>query len=239
VRLLVTRPDPDSQRTGAVLRERGHEVIVAPLLRVERVAFTLPDCRMGAVVMTSANAARVIAEDPSHAGLTALPAFTVGRHTAHAAHAAGFTEIHSADGDKKSLSEFIVAHYQQARGPLLYLAAEDRAGDLGANLASHGFTVVTAVVYRAAKLERFPPSIEPLLACGAVDGVLHFSKRSSEAYLTCATRGGILAHAIKPLHYCLSQQVAAPLAAAGAATRVASRPEEAALIDLVAPLEVS
>jgi uroporphyrinogen-III synthase len=64
--------------------------------------------------------------------------------------------------------------------------------------------------------------------------VLHFSARSAEAYLDCAAHGGIRADALAPVHYCLSRQVAAPLAAAGAAAvRVAPRPDEAALLGLV------
>jgi uroporphyrinogen-III synthase len=44
----------------------------------------------------------------------------------------------------------------------------------------------------------------------------------------------MLDSALAPLHYCLSAQVAEPLAAAGARQiRVASRPEEAALIALI------
>ena len=37
MRLLVTRPEPDGERTAAKLRARGCEVMLAPLLRVETV----------------------------------------------------------------------------------------------------------------------------------------------------------------------------------------------------------
>jgi uroporphyrinogen-III synthase len=239
VRLLVTRPDPDGTRTAAALRERGHEVTVAPLLRLEDVAFELPEEAAVAVVMTSANAARAIAHSRARGALTALPALTVGRHTAQAARDVGFVEIHSAEGDKTDLVDLLVARYPRERGALLYLAGEDRAGDLAADLAPHGLTVRTAVVYRAVKLDRFPVPVEELLARGTLDGVLHFSKRSAETYIDCAESAGILEPALKPLHYCLSRQVAAPLVAVGAPTQVASRPEEAALIDLVAVPQVS
>ena len=71
---------------------------------------------------------------------------------------------------------------------------------------------------------------------GALDGVLHFSTRSAEAYLACAARGGIRDRALAPAHYCLSRQVAVPLTAAGAAAvLIAARPDEAALLELVGP----
>ena len=51
---------------------------------MEAIDFALADEAYGAVVMTSANAARAVAAHPDRARLTALSAFTVGRHTADA-----------------------------------------------------------------------------------------------------------------------------------------------------------
>ena len=118
----------------------------------------------------------------------------------------------------------------EAAAPLLYLAGEERAGDLAAG----GARVVTVVVYRALKAEHFAPEVAAALARRALDGVLHFSTRSAQAYLDCASRDGILDAALAPLHVCISRQVAQPLAAAGAAAiRIAPRPDESAMIELV------
>jgi uroporphyrinogen-III synthase len=234
VRLLVTRPEPDGERTGAALRARGHDVLLAPLLRIEAVACDLGEAAYGAVVMTSANAARAVATHPSRAVLAALRAFTVGRRTAEAARAAGFTDVRSADGDKADLAALLRAEYEPARGPLLYLAGEDRAGEF--DLSASGIAVVTMVIYRAAAAERFPDAVSAALAVGAIDGVLHFSPRSAEAYLACARRAGLLAGALAPLQLCLSAAVAEPLAAAGAPSiRIAPRPDEAAMLELAGP----
>ena len=232
VRLLVTRPQPDGERTAARLRARGHDVRLAPLLRVQMVECELAKQAYAAVVMTSANAARALAGHPRRAALTALPAFTVGRRTADAARAAGFTDVHSADGDKADLAALVRARCGGSRAPLLYLAGEARAGEL--DLVACGVAVVTAVVYRAVAAERFPPAVAAALGNGEVDGVLHFSRRSAQTYLACAERAGLAAPALAPLQFCLSRQVSEPLAAAGAAAiRIAPRPDEAALIDLV------
>ena len=232
MRLLVTRPEPDGERTAQALRARGHAVVLAPLLRTEPVAFALPDQAFGAVVLTSANAARAVAAHRSLARLVALPAFAVGRRTAEAARAVGFRDVRSADGDKADLGDLLRAQFGAERAPLLYLAGEDRAGEISAG----GLVVHTAVVYRAVKAECFEPPVAAALGEGALDGVLHFSARSAEAYLACAARGGIDDRAIAPVHYCLSRQVVAPLTAAGAAAvRIAARPDEAALLELVGP----
>ncbi len=234
MRLLVTRPEPDGERTAAALRAYGHEVVVAPLLRVETIATRLPEGPYGAVVMTSANAARAVAQHPAHDQLTSLVAFTVGRHSADAARAAGFRDVHSADGDQGDLVALLRARYAGGSQPLLYLAGEDRAGDLAGDLASGGVPVVAVSIYRAVKAERFPAAVATALAQGALDGVLHFSRRSAEAYLACAQSAGVPASGRGPLHYCLSRQVSEPLAAAGfGGIRVAPRPDEAALIGLV------
>jgi uroporphyrinogen-III synthase len=230
VRLLVTRPQPDGERTGAALRARGHEVVLAPLLRVEAIDCDIADAAYGAVLMTSANAARALA---SHPRLAALPALAVGRRTAEAARAAGFRDVRSADGDKADLAALVRTQCAGAGGPVIYLAGEDRAGEL--DLAACGVPVVTAVVYRAVKADRFPPALAAMLCAGELDGVLHFSQRSAQAYLACASRGGLLDQALVPVHFCLSRRVAEPLAAAGAKVRVAPRPDEAALLDLVGP----
>ncbi|HEY6995585.1 MAG TPA: uroporphyrinogen-III synthase [Xanthobacteraceae bacterium] len=232
MRLLVTRPEPDGARTGEALRTRGHAVLLAPLLRVEAIDCDIPDAAYGAVVMTSANAARAIASHPRRAALTALPAFAVGRRSADAARAAGFRDVRSADGDKADLLALLRAQYQAQRGPFLYLAGEDRAGEI--DLAASGVEVVTAVVYRAVAAERFPDAVAAALGNGEVDGVLHLSRRSAQAYLACARRAGLADRALAPLHFCLSRAVAEPLAAAGAAAiRIAHRPDEAAMLELV------
>jgi uroporphyrinogen-III synthase len=232
VRLLVTRPEPDGARTAASLRARGHAVVLAPLLRIEPLDFELPDEPWSAVVMTSANAARAVAEHPRRAALIAREAFAVGRHTAEAARAAGFRTVHSADGDKDDLADVLRARHGEAFGPLLYLAGEERAGDLAAG----GLSMVTVVTYRAVKVQHFPPEVAAALVRRALDGVLHFSARSAQAYLDCASREGILEAALAPVHVCISRQVAQPLAAAGAAAiRIAPRPDEAAMIEFVGP----
>ena len=63
MRLVVTRPQSDSERTAAALRARGHEVLVAPLMRVEPVTGNFSG-GWGGVIITSANAPGAIADSP-------------------------------------------------------------------------------------------------------------------------------------------------------------------------------
>src|SRR6516165_6941390 len=135
MRLLVTRPQHDGERTAARLRARGHHVTLAPLLRVEPVDFELPREPLSAVAITSANAARAIARHPRRDALIALPVFTVGRHTAEAARAAGFRAVECADGDKDDLIALMRARVNESSESLLYLDCAARARILERALA--------------------------------------------------------------------------------------------------------
>jgi uroporphyrinogen-III synthase len=233
VRLLLTRPEPDAQRTAAALRAQGHDVIAAPLLRIEPAA----DVKIGegpwaAILITSANAAHAAALPARVTPLRALPVFAVGRRSADAMGAAGFADVTSADGNVSDLVRLVAARLQP-KAPLLYLAGEDRSGDLAGDLRARGFTIETIIVYRAVAAAGLPPAAAQALA-GGIDGVLHFSRRSAEVFVEAARAAGMLAEALKPVHFCLSALVAEPLVQAGAADiRVAERPNEAVLIALI------
>jgi uroporphyrinogen-III synthase len=234
VRLLVTRPEPDGERTAATLRARGHDVLVASLLRVEALAGDLGAATWGAVAMTSANAARAVERHPRLPELVGLPVFVVGRRTAEVARAIGFGDVTSADGNERDLARLIGARLRGSTAPLLYLAGEDRACDLAADLAAHGLQVRAVVIYRTTKAARLLPAAEQALAAGALDGVLHYSQRSAQAYIDCARAADLFDRALAPFHCCLSAQVAEPLLTAGAAdVRIAARPDEAALLELI------
>ena len=237
MRILVTRPEPDAERTAQKLRARGCDVLLGPVLRIRH----LEEADLGAgpwdaVAMTSANAAHALERHARRMQITRLPVLTVGRRTAEAARALGFTDMASANGNEQALAHLIGAHV--ARGnKILYLAGEDRAGDLAVAVVPHGVRVETVVVYRAVAADRLPEPAAAALRTGDVNGVLHFSRRSAVIYLDCARAAGVLDSALKPFQYCLSNAVAEPLVAAGASrVRVAQSPEENALLDLVAPL---
>jgi uroporphyrinogen-III synthase len=237
MRLLITRPEPDAAQTLADLRAQGHDGIAAPLLHIE----CEPDLKIGpgpfsAVLMTSANAARAVGAVPAALHLLALPTFTVGNRTAEAAHNVGFTTIISAAGDQRDLVRLVARQGDRSNGTLLYLAGADRAGDLAADLGREGFAVRTVVVYRARMADVLPRPAHDALQAGTIDGVLHYSRRSAQAFMQCAEASGLLKTAVKLPHYCLSAEVAVPLAQAGAmAVHIAPRPDGVALLELLRP----
>ena len=235
MRVAVTRPQADAERTAAALRARGHTALLAPLTRIENIAAEIGPGPWSAILISSANAARAVATHPRCAALTDLPVLAVGQRSAEAARMAGFSDVTSADGDVDDLARLAAAHFAAPAAALLYLAGADLAGDLAGALAKHRLAVATAVVYRATETP-FPRALAATLRVGALDAVLHFSHRGAELYLQGAAAAGVSRQALAPRHCCLSPQVAEPLQRAGAAAiAVATRPEESALIDLLGP----
>lgn len=235
MRLLLTRPVEDGARTAQSLRAGGHDVMLAPLVSIEAIAdAAIPIGAWTAVLMTSANAARVFAQRADHAAYLDLPVFAVGDQTAKAAQAAGFRKVVSARGDAHDLAASVSAAVTVRPARLLYLAAAIRAQDVAALLAPHGITVETVAIYRAIAAERLPPEAGAALTRGEIDGVLHYSRRSAEAFLRCAEAMQLGPQIMAIMHYCLAEAVAEPLRAKGIVTvRIAERPDEAALLQLL------
>jgi uroporphyrinogen-III synthase len=235
--VLVTRPQPDDEATAAALRARDFEVLKAPMLRFEPVAFQDDtDAAYGAVIVTSANALRGIEPHLENSRLLALPLFAVGERTADAARRAGFENVISADGDAAGLRDCVLASVRtkelKKASPLLYLAGADLARDLAGELGERGFTVVTHTTYRMAAVSSLPREICDAFAAHRIEAVLHYSRRSARAFLQAARAGGVEISALAIPQCCISAQVATVVRDGGATqVLVAATPDENALLE--------
>ena len=231
MRVLITRPLPEGERTAKALRAKGHDVLLAPLMQVRPVPAVLAG-NWSAVIITSANALRVLTA-AQLAPLLKLPLYAVGERSADVARDAGFREVRSAQGDAKALIRLIDERYANESAPHLYLAGVDRAADIEGALAGKGIKVATVEVYRT-MTTGFPPELIAAIEQNKVDAVLHFSQRSADNFMIGARTAGLVAQALALKHLCLSAQVAEPLTAAGAPNVVAARrPDEASLLALL------
>jgi uroporphyrinogen-III synthase len=238
--VLVTRPVADGEATARTLRARGFDVLLAPMLRFEPVAFREDrETRYGGVIVTSANALRAIAAKLEGSPLLKLPLFAVGEHTADAARASGFAQVISAGSDATGLRERIVegvkARALKKTSPLLYLAGADLARDLASELGERGFTVVTQTTYRMAALAHLPDDVRKAFAAHEVEAVLHYSRRSARAFIEAVREAGVEISALSLPQYCLSAGIAGVLRDAGAMrVVVAASPDEGALLAVLA-----
>lgn len=232
--VLVTRPAPDCEATAEVLRRRGFEPMLAPMLVFQALPFHIEDDRdFRGLILTSTNALRAIALHPLPR-LQGLPAFVVGARTAQAAREAGFRDVRIAEGDAASLRDLIVANAPERRGvaPLLYLSATDVSRDLGGELGLRGINIVAVPVYRMARLDDFTDAVRAAFARQAIGAVLHYSRRSAQAFIAATRRAGLEISALALPQICLSETIAATLREAGADRLiVAKTPNETDLLD--------
>jgi uroporphyrinogen-III synthase len=233
--VLVTRPHPEDETTASALRARGYEVLRAPMLRFEPVAFNDDDeGHYGAVIVTSANALRGLTSQLSNSKLLKLPLFAVGEHTASAARGAGFENVISANGEAGTLRDLLLARVKtkqlQKTNPLLYFAGADLARDLGGELGQRGFTVVTHTTYRMAPVPGLPRETCEAFAGNRVEAVLHYSRRSARAFVEAARNAGVEISALAIVQCCISDGVASVMRDAGATqVMAAASPDENAL----------
>jgi uroporphyrinogen-III synthase len=234
--ILVTRPEPDNAATAAALRTKGLEVLLAPMLRFEPVAFhDDADARYSAIIVTSANALRAIEADLAGHLLT-LPVFAVGERTAEAARHAGFRDVMVADGNAVALRELITASVRartlKKASTLLYLAGADLAGDLAGELGERGFSVVTHTTYRMIPVLRLPQGSCDAFAANRVEAVLHYSRRSARAFLDAVRAAGVEISALAIPQCCISDAVAQVVREVGATqVLVARSPDENGLFE--------
>ncbi|MXQ14552.1 uroporphyrinogen-III synthase [Microvirga makkahensis] len=228
MRILLTRAREDSERTAKKLAALGHEAVIAPVLRIAPTGDPIPAGACDALIVTSAHGVEALS---SYADKD-IPVFSVGERTTDALRATGFTSITTAEGDAESLSRLIRDNLQPPRR-LLHVTARHHKEEPAASLRAAGFTVPSWEAYEAEAAPALPEAAVEALRTGKIAAVLHYSRRSADLFVQLAGRAGLQSAILGCLHLCLSADVSAPLAAAGAATRIAGGPHEDALLELV------
>jgi uroporphyrinogen-III synthase len=225
MRLLVTRPIEDAAALKAKLEVMGHEVISSPLLTIApREPVEIPSADYQTIALTSANAIRCLAGKSQLDRLRHLPVLAVGPQSAAAARQAGFTGVTETGGDGAGLARHIIAELSPAKGPVLYLSGLDTASDFAGRLTQAGFAVERVIVYEAR------PATKLAAEAKRAQGILLYSPRSARLWLDLARQADVPANVMT--HFCLSPNIAAILPD-GFARRVAARPEEDALLEII------
>jgi len=238
MRFLVTRPQPDCLATANRLRALGQEAVELPLLVFRPGLQSSPDLAgVRALAVTSRRAVDALTQLPGDPALLEtlreLPVFAVGDKTADACGKLGFKSVFSAGSDVHGLGDLILSSREKfGGGAVLYLAAEERSGDLCRHLQDGGVACRTVPVYRMDPVKELPERIAASLSDGAFDGVLVFSRRTGEVFQDLL-RAHKLGHLFSNLPvYVISMQAAEGLEGFEI-VHVAEAPREDALIDLV------
>ncbi len=230
MRVMITRPRADAEALAARLAERRIETLIEPLLEIiakPRQALDLENVQ--ALLLTSANGARALARAT---GQRDLPVFTVGPATAAAAHAAGFADVATADGDVAALSRLIEERLDSAQGALLHISGNAIAGDLAGRLKAAGFDARRAVLYESRPASVLSDAAVAALSEARIDAVLLFSPRTAKSFVRLSRRASVALGGVRAL--CLSRAVARQAEAIQwGEIAVAARPDQDALLALI------
>ncbi len=229
--VLITRPDPGGAETARRVAALGWQPVLAPAMVLQPRRFTIP--RAQAVLLTSRAAARAL--PPPVPG---LPVLAVGEATAAEARARGWEDARAAGGTARDLAELAAADLDPRAGPLLLAVGAGYALDLAAELRGRGFRVIRRIAYAAQPAPALPAPAVEAVSAGVVGAVLFHSPRSALYAMTLLRATGVLAAVPRMEVLAISRRVAetamsavAPLA--WRAVRVATRPEEDALLELL------
>ncbi len=235
--VLVTRPQADAAPFARRIEALGHRAVIEPLIEVRFPSGAAVDLAgVQALAFTSANGVRALVHAAPDAP-RALAVFAVGEATARAAREAGFTRVTVGGGDVESLARTIVRIASAATGAILHVAGRDRAGDLVGLLKLAGFAARRVVLYAAEPVAALSRSVQEALAAGAIDDVAIFSPRTARQFVTLMTHAGLAPAAGRLRLLALSPRVAeAASGLAFAAVAVAARPDQDALLDLLADI---
>jgi uroporphyrinogen-III synthase len=233
MRVLITRPEREAVTLATALSQRGHVPVIAPLFRLEILhppadfAASLAACQ--AVLLTSANGARALAEASEQRG---RPILAVGDTTAATAEGLGFTVVTSAAGDGAALVELVRKRLDPKAGPLVHISGVDQALDLGAGLSHDGFEVRRFVLYDAREEGALPDSARAALQARALDAATFFSPRAAAGFAALLSKAGLVDSVRDITAIGISPAALAPLGKLPfKATVAAARPTRQAVLD--------
>ncbi len=229
MRLLLTRPQADSQAFAELLAEKGHDCRIEALLEIhysESAPINLEPIQ--AVLITSANGVDALVRRNKARDCRL---FTVGDGSARRARCHGYSEVESANGDVDDLAALVKASLDPAAGPLLQIAGTRIAGDLSGILRDAGFAIERRTLYEARTPEDLSTGCIEAIRRQRLDGAVFFSPRTAGTFVNLAGRAGLAGELGQIAAYCLSDRVAEQCRAlTWASIVVAAAPTQAALM---------
>lgn len=215
--LLVLRPQPGLAATLALAEQRGLAAHGQPLSQIVPADWQAPDpAAVDALLIGSANVF-------AHGGaalesLRAKPCHVVGKATAEAARAAGFTVAIEGEGGLQKVLDQVAAPAH-----LLRVAGEEHI----ALVPPQGVTITTRIAYRS-QLLPLDPAL-PQVAAGGVIALLHSATTARHFAEECRRLGLDTSQIILAA---LAPRIAAAAGAGWRAVHVARAPNDAALLEL-------
>ncbi|MBU2091911.1 MAG: uroporphyrinogen-III synthase [Alphaproteobacteria bacterium] len=210
MRILLTRPKPESDALARQLAGSGFECRVEPMLDIVPLdpgPLPVEMAAVQAILVTSANGATRL---PALTERRDVPVLAVGDATAAAVRALGFSSVSSANGAVDDLAALAIKTLDPAQGPLLHAAGETVAGDMAGTLQAAGFTLHRVTLYEARPAMEISPGTAAALKRGRLDAILFFSPRTAETFVTLAREAGLASAFSRLTAVAISEAAAAP-----------------------------
>lgn len=218
--MLLTRPADAGAATAARLRAAGHDVLSSPLLEPVPCAWMAPEDRFDALLLTSAQAARLAGE--GLARFAHLPAYAVGASTAAAARDMGLADVRApTEAGVATLYDAILANGHRR---ILHLAGRD----LKAVDAPAGLTVERRIVYEARLASDLSDEARAALQAGRIDWALLFSARTATHFAALCDAAAIARDRLSIA--AISASAATAAGTGWADVRIAEKPDEAGVL---------
>lgn len=209
MRVLVTRPEQSARRTADRLADLGHHAILLPLTRALHrpdIAETALKEPHAALVLTSAEAARVLLSLDDLSPYLDETLYAVGEATAGAAQEIGFRNVRTGSGTGSELARMIAADAPISDAPLLYLAGCPRSASFEEGLLAAKIPLRVAEIYEMVAVPYDENTLARILE-PPVDAVLLYSREAARLFfeLVAPYAGALETTRI----ICLSDNVAA------------------------------
>ncbi|NDW03509.1 uroporphyrinogen-III synthase [Jiella pacifica] len=180
-RVLILREAGEAERTARQLAERGHQPLILPLERSVELPSPTAEGDEGAAgfALTSARAVPPFARRfPGDL----RPVLCVGGRTGEAVRAAGFANVHVAEGAAAAMGGLALAAGIGPGETLLYAAGRRRTGTLERALAAAGILCRIWEVYDVVPVAWSEAMVRSVLVGGPPDAVLILSVGQAEGY---------------------------------------------------------
>jgi len=164
--ILLTRPEPDSQRIASDFQNKGHQTLISPLLKIQFHDVTLP--AFDAICLSSKNAILPLKNVSKK-----TPLYCVGNDTAKTLNDLGFKNLTTAP---TALELLEILHQQEPLGNLLYLSGKISNLDFSKHLSP----CHKVICYDALAQNNFSPEALKALQEKRITHIPLYSVRSFE-----------------------------------------------------------
>jgi uroporphyrinogen-III synthase len=218
-KILLTRPQEDSERIRPAFEGLGYEVLIDPMLDVHFMDLSSVPIHpeRSVLVVTSANSIRGLERYKEHQEffdmLRHLPLYTVGDATAHIAENAGFKNVISAGRDVMALEALLGESLPEDR-EINYFCGVETAGNLDQELSNLGHKFTRIEIYDTKPAKAIRGEVLRSISQEELFAATFFSKKTADTFMTLAKEAAILDKMKKTYAIALSKNVLDDLQAA-------------------------